>query len=484
MKTHLYFLLLWIFPVSLIQAEVRDWTSTDGKTISAEFVGSSGDSVTIRLTTGKTVDVPLARLSESDRAWIKAQPAAPPADAKFSELWGKSGELWNPDDETLIDFSRAGYHEGKNDFPDWPVGSNVRDFGAVGDGEADDTAAFQKAIDACGENQAVLIPNGTYKLMDWIGVEEMIDTWVKPRPKSNFVLRGESRDGAVILLGTGLEKIHPWAQTTGNGRPTSQWSWSGGFLHFQDSTEVGVENLTIKGTGGAYDEHWKEPGYNAIFLRDVEHAWVRNVTLTDVDSGIIVNNGKHVTLENVLFTSGDERPSQSTFENNKGYSGHHAILFGNGSSWCLADNITFENRFHHELGLNPGSHHCVFSNCSGPNLHFDFHTHADDIHHILYTDIDAGEGELVWRNNFYGSCTGGTFWNIRGKNLSLPKKESWVKHPMLAEEMKTLFVAWQGRLPNDQTVGRPWFEDINPQKLFPQNIYHAQRTKRLSGDSE
>ena len=484
MKTHLFLPLILILSITSATGQPRDWTSTDGKTISAEFVDSSDDSVTLRLATGKTVDVPLSRLSEGDRAWIKSHPEAPPGDAKFSKLWGRSGELWKPDDETLIDFSTAGYHQGKNDFPDWPVGSNVRDFGAVGDGQADDTEAFQKAIDACGENQAVLIPNGTYKLMDWLGVEEMIKTWVKPRPKSNFVLRGESRDGVVIVLGTGLEKIHPWAQTTGNGRPTSQWSWSGGFLHFQDCREVGVENLTIKGSGGAYDEHWKEPGYNAIFLRDVENAWVRNVTLTDVDSGILVNKGKHITLENVLFTSSDERPSQSTFENNKGFSGHHAILFGNGSSWCVADDITFENQFHHELGLNPGSHHCVFSNCRGPNLHFDFHTHADDIHHILYTDIDTGEGGLVWRNNFYGSCTGGTFWNIRGQNLSLPKKESWVKHPMLADEMKTLFVGWQSQLPNEKSVGRPWFEDIAPAKLFPQNIYHAQRQKRFSSPGE
>jgi len=113
-----------------------------------------------------------------------------PKNASFSKLWGENGENWNPEDGTLIDFSKAGYHEGKNDFPEWEVGSNVRDHGAVGDGQADDTEAFRKAIAACGENEAVLIPNGTYKLMDWIGVDEMIDKWVKPLSKSNYVLRG------------------------------------------------------------------------------------------------------------------------------------------------------------------------------------------------------------------------------------------------------------------------------------------------------
>ncbi len=40
---------------------------------------------------------------------------------------------------------------------------NVRDFGAVGDGAADDTAAFQKALDAAAEGKAIIrVPAGAY----------------------------------------------------------------------------------------------------------------------------------------------------------------------------------------------------------------------------------------------------------------------------------------------------------------------------------
>lgn len=37
-----------------------------------------------------------------------------------------------------------------------------RDFGAVGDGQTDDTAAIQSALDAAGTTQAVFLPAGTY----------------------------------------------------------------------------------------------------------------------------------------------------------------------------------------------------------------------------------------------------------------------------------------------------------------------------------
>ena len=44
---------------------------------------------------------------------------------------------------------------------------SVKDFGAIGDGVADDRAAIQACIDYCyTNNKCVLIPNGTYKVLD------------------------------------------------------------------------------------------------------------------------------------------------------------------------------------------------------------------------------------------------------------------------------------------------------------------------------
>ena len=64
-----------------------------------------------------------------------------------SALWGERGEKWEAQGR-LPDFSYAGYHRGEAPIPDLAPAANVKDFGAVGDGVADDTKAIQAAIDA------------------------------------------------------------------------------------------------------------------------------------------------------------------------------------------------------------------------------------------------------------------------------------------------------------------------------------------------
>lgn len=52
--------------------EARMWTSSDGKTIKAEFVSATDTEVTIVRADGKEFTMPLTRLSDDDRAWIQA----------------------------------------------------------------------------------------------------------------------------------------------------------------------------------------------------------------------------------------------------------------------------------------------------------------------------------------------------------------------------------------------------------------------------
>lgn len=144
-------------------------------------------------------------------------PIAAAAGPVYSDLWGASGERWAPDSR-LPDFSFAGYRRGEAPIPSSAVTHNVRDFGAKGDGVADDSAAFLQAL-AAVESGVILIPEGRYIITKMIVID-----------KPNVVLRGEGPEKTVLYFPTPLNDIAPnWGATTG-GRRTSNYSWSGGFI--------------------------------------------------------------------------------------------------------------------------------------------------------------------------------------------------------------------------------------------------------------
>ena len=120
-----------------------------------------------------------------------------------SALWGTQGGLWDPAGR-LPNVSRAGY-QGGEPVPDLPVAASVHDFGAVGDGITDDTAAIQAAIDAT--TGVLLFPAGTYAVHDVLTIEH-----------SNVVLRGQD---ATLAFQVSLTDVLG-AQ--------DQWSWNGGLI--------------------------------------------------------------------------------------------------------------------------------------------------------------------------------------------------------------------------------------------------------------
>ncbi len=134
----------------------------------------------------------------------------PVALAGHSQLWGESGELWDPLGR-LPDFSYAGYGEGLEP-PEVPVITDVRDHGAIGDGLTDDTAAFQTALDFAGTSGggAVLVPEGVWLITDVLTFQH-----------SGVVLRGEGAEASVLEIPVSLTDVRGAAD---------QWSWNGGFL--------------------------------------------------------------------------------------------------------------------------------------------------------------------------------------------------------------------------------------------------------------
>lgn len=146
-------------------------------------------------------------------------PIATAADVpvQHSELWGERGELWRPGGR-LPDFSYAGYRRGEAPLPRVDVATNIRDHGAVGDGEADDTEALRRAI-AATERGAVFLPAGRYRITEIVEIR-----------KPGVVLRGAGPEQTVLFCPRPLQEIKPNMAATTEGRPTSNYSWSGGIV--------------------------------------------------------------------------------------------------------------------------------------------------------------------------------------------------------------------------------------------------------------
>ena len=105
-------------------------------------------------------------------------PSSAGSASPYSRLWGKSGEYWTPQSR-LPNCSFAGYQRGEKALPDLPPTHHVKeDFGAVGDGETDDTSAFLRAI-AEIDSGVLFIPPGKYKITQILSIN-----------RSNIVLKG------------------------------------------------------------------------------------------------------------------------------------------------------------------------------------------------------------------------------------------------------------------------------------------------------
>jgi hypothetical protein len=141
----------------------------------------------------------------------------PQTEAVHSVLWGQAGELWDRAGR-LPDFSYAGYKRGESPIPACDSTVSVADFGAVGDGQTDDTAAFQMALRKAA-GQTIRVPAGTFLITDMLEISE-----------SKTVLQGVDRKQSRLRFTRPLQEIKPnWGATT-TGQRTSNYSWSGGFI--------------------------------------------------------------------------------------------------------------------------------------------------------------------------------------------------------------------------------------------------------------
>ena len=473
-----------------------------------------------------------------------------------SELWGVNGGKWTPYSR-LPDFSFAGYHCGERPLPKVKTATNVKDFGAKGDGETDDTKAFKRAIETTREG-AILIPQGNYILSDIL--------WIQ---KPNIVLRGEGPGKTILHFVKELEDLRPRRSRTTAGRPTSGYSWSGGFLWVRGQdrskvlsaiasearrgdkrltldkaagvkagdwvtvevtddarssllrhiysgdpgdireirrritvpfasrvaeasgqqvtlerplrwdvrkdwtpvlmsvshtvSEVGIEELSISFPSKPYEGHFTERGMNGIAMDDVSNCWVKNVQISNCDSGIFID-GRFCTVDG-LTIDGTRRAS-------RGDTGHHGITLGYD---CLITDFDVQAKFIHDITFAHLQSGNVVKNGKGRNLSLDHHKLGP--HENLVSNVDVGEGTQIWRSGGGASlgknCAArGTFWGIRAKKSVPPPPARFGPASMNLVGLQTT------AKPVTEPKGR-WLEPIPPEELEPKDLHAAQLARRL-----
>lgn len=151
---------------------------------------------------------------------------------KTSALWGAAGEKWSPTSR-LPDFSFAGYHRGEQAIRTPTDSISVADFGAKGDGKADDTAAFQEAIRR-GEGKVIRIPAGRFALNDLLEIR-----------RSNIVLQGAGPGKTTLLFRKPGETLRPKPAKTDGNQPTTGWSWGGGLIMIGGKRNTKTQTVAV-----------------------------------------------------------------------------------------------------------------------------------------------------------------------------------------------------------------------------------------------
>ncbi|WP_180827279.1 right-handed parallel beta-helix repeat-containing protein [Bacillus sp. UMB0728] len=138
---------------------------------------------------------------------------------------------------------------------------SVKDFGAIGDGRSDDTAAFQKAINNLSANGGgnLFVPSGTYSLHP-----------IFLEPHVNLV--GASQDSVIMRLSDDV--------------PVGQRR----LINMNDYTKV--ENITCDGNKGQYPNGTEH--MHCIFAYDSDHIVIdHNRLINAVGDGISISGSKN-----------------------------------------------------------------------------------------------------------------------------------------------------------------------------------------------
>ncbi|PRW56123.1 band 7 [Chlorella sorokiniana] len=134
-----------------------------------------------------------------------------------------------------LDWTLAGYREGRWSVPTAGITYNVKAFGAKGDGQTDDTAVLQRVVDAANRSPGVVFfPAGIYLLSRPVTVT-----------RGRVVLRGAGADKTFIHITRALGDVFPGTWREGG---ESKWNSGGGFINFAGARQRSDNGATLLAT--------------------------------------------------------------------------------------------------------------------------------------------------------------------------------------------------------------------------------------------
>jgi hypothetical protein len=380
----------------------------------------------------------------------------PPPPPQTSALWGESGELWVPGTSRLRDFTSVGYMSGSVAIPDWPVGVNVTNFGAVPNDGIDDSQAFIAAIAACPNFHAVFVPNGRYTIL-----QQIIPN------RNNFVLRGEDMHATVLHCPKNLNEVIIQEIGYDPGNPGRRHTGAPkGFFRVSGGSQRSIENLSFEFREQMKMGHWEHKGADAIYYGDgVVDSWVRNIYIKNADHGVMMGGAQRISFLNMVFDHYIGRPDIIGSTGNVRWAGHIGINMGSAKK-CLYHNIEFKGKYFHDFDIINVPSENVVSNVRGVNM--SLHHHGQGANKNLYTNVDVGKGDrslggLMDSQNQSNE----THWRIYGDQTLHPATVP------LDTIKNHVFVGYDAGIPTTIT-DTLWYEAVAPAQLHPQNIYLAQ----------
>ncbi|MBX7459727.1 glycosyl hydrolase family 28-related protein [Qipengyuania huizhouensis] len=143
------------------------------------------------------------------------------------------------------------------------------------------------------------------------------------------------------------------------------------FASWEHLSNVGIQDMALTFPENPFFGHHNEAGYNGIYFTGVHNGWVRNITITNSDSGVLTDDLANVTIANIV-TKGN-------------HMAHYSVHIGNVHN-VLVDGLTIRNPTIHALSFNTQATKSVYKDAvvwSRPSLD----QHAGANHQNLYDNV-------------------------------------------------------------------------------------------------